>query len=623
MIRLLLALLLLCSPALAGGYEGTPTPGAGSPSPIGPQGDPGCSVLPTHGPPSVSYGLVCDWAFDAGAGAVYGPKTTGGWGAPLVMTPVQQAQTQAALALGSANAAAISATNAGSSASAALASASGASTSATAAAASDTDAATQATNAAASASAASSSASGAATAAAGLLSSNETVGAHWTFSNLPIFTSCTGYLYGNGASAPTCATSIAASVISGLFNGSLIAGDCLKWSSSGIQDAGAACAGAVVSVTCGAGLTGGVITGSGTCAVDYSARPVAVRQTVTSGPTIYAGAVSISIATPAVVSSWSGPPVAAGTPVVFSTSGALPTGLTAATVYYVSLTGLTSTSFSVSTSLANALAGTNIATSGSQSGTQTATIDTGLPTFLPPTSASLTLTTQNVTSSAPLIFTGWAGDISGSNYGPHDITCGLTSNSLSWTDTASNTNFNYATLSASGGACTVTPAVTTLVPVYQLGGTPSVANGQITCNIAQHACYLGNGTTAPQTVLVVFGESIAGSSAITSTAAYAYNGYYDSGWSAPLLLTQISKNSNIGVSPVHTSQLIQCVTTDDGFAVGDTIEVGQLLGVLSSRNVIGVSAQSSGFELQNKSTGTFTAITFANWKYKLTASRGW
>ena len=100
MIRLLLALLLPRSKALAGGYEGTPTPGAGSPSPIGPQGDPGCSVLPTHGPPSVSYGLVCDWAFDAGAGAVYGPKTTGGWGAPLVMTPVQQAQTQGGAGVG-------------------------------------------------------------------------------------------------------------------------------------------------------------------------------------------------------------------------------------------------------------------------------------------------------------------------------------------------------------------------------------------------------------------------------------------------------------------------------------------------------------------------------------------
>ncbi len=117
MIRhLALLFALLASPALAGGYEGTPSPGAGSPSPVGPQGDPGCSVLPTNGPPTASYGLVCDFAFDAGAGAVYGPKTTSGWGAPLVMTPVQAAQTAAALA-------AAQATNAASSASAAAASA--------------------------------------------------------------------------------------------------------------------------------------------------------------------------------------------------------------------------------------------------------------------------------------------------------------------------------------------------------------------------------------------------------------------------------------------------------------------------------------------------------------------
>ena len=349
-----------------------------------------------------------------------------------------------------------------------------------------------------------------------------------------------------------------------------------------------------------------------------------MRQTVTSGPTIFAGAVSISIATPGVISSWGGPPVTAGTPVMFSTTGALPTGLAAGTVYYVSLTGLTSTSFSVSTSLANALAGTNIATSGSQSGTQTATIDTGLPTFLPATSASLTLTTQNVTSSAPLIFTGWAGDIGGSNYGPHDITCGLVGNSLSWTDTASVTNFNYATLSTSGGACTVTPAVTTLVPIYQLGGTPSIANGQITCNISQHACYLGNGTTAPQTVLVVFGESIAGSSAITSTVPYAYNGYYDSGWTATLPTAQISKNSNIGATAGSNNLFVQCITADNGYAVGDTIDFANLIGVFTSRNIIGIPPIiSTGYYAYNKSTGADISLTSANWKYKLTASRGW
>jgi len=96
---------------------------------------------------------------------------------------------------------------------------------------------------------------------------------------------------------------------------------------------------------------------------------------VTSGLSAVTGAmtpvtVTITIAAPGVVS-WTAHGQPAGAAVVFKTTGALPTGLTAGTIYYVSVTGLTANAFSVSTTQANALAGTNITTSGSQSGTQT------------------------------------------------------------------------------------------------------------------------------------------------------------------------------------------------------------------------------------------------------------
>lgn len=58
-----------------------------------------------------------------------------------------------------------------------------------------------------------------------------------------------------------------------------------------------------------------------------------------------------------------------GTPVIFSTTGALPTGLATNTVYYVIATGLTANAFEVSATLAGAA----INTSGSQSGTHTVT----------------------------------------------------------------------------------------------------------------------------------------------------------------------------------------------------------------------------------------------------------
>lgn len=58
-----------------------------------------------------------------------------------------------------------------------------------------------------------------------------------------------------------------------------------------------------------------------------------------------------------------------GTVVYFSTTGALPTGLTAGTAYYVISTGLTADAFEVSTTID----GTAVNTSGSQSGTHTVT----------------------------------------------------------------------------------------------------------------------------------------------------------------------------------------------------------------------------------------------------------
>ena len=90
--------------------------------------------------------------------------------------------------------------------------------------------------------------------------------------------------------------------------------------------------------------------------------------------------VTITIASPAVIT-WTGLPYAGfattGTnwtaPIVFSTTGALPTGITAGTTYWVIGNTLSGTTFEIATSVANALAGSAINTSGSQSGTQSAT----------------------------------------------------------------------------------------------------------------------------------------------------------------------------------------------------------------------------------------------------------
>lgn len=85
--------------------------------------------------------------------------------------------------------------------------------------------------------------------------------------------------------------------------------------------------------------------------------------------------VTISIASPAVIT-WAGHGLQIGSGLVFSTTGALPTGIAAGTRYYVIAGGFGTGSFEISTTQGGAA----VNTSGSQSGTQTATSGPLLPT---------------------------------------------------------------------------------------------------------------------------------------------------------------------------------------------------------------------------------------------------
>lgn len=107
--------------------------------------------------------------------------------------------------------------------------------------------------------------------------------------------------------------------------------------------------------------------------------------------------VTITIASPAVVT-YTGhgysntAPHADTCPITFTTSGALPTGLTAGTTYWVDPASITTNTFRVATSVANALAGTDVTTTGTQSGTQTGTADAVMATATAKNITGLALT---------------------------------------------------------------------------------------------------------------------------------------------------------------------------------------------------------------------------------------
>lgn len=253
----------------------------------------------------------------------------------------------------------------------------------------------------------------------------------------------------------------------------------------------------------------------------------------------------------------------------------------------------------------------------------------GLPSFLPATSGALSITTQNVTAAAQLIASGALGWSAPGN--PIDLV-GASAVNISWTGLTNNaTNYLYGTI-AEG---VITPVPTTLAPVYQWGGTPSTTNGQITFNIAEMKAYLGNGTTAVVTALVVFGEATTVAGAVTAAVAYAYNGRYESAFTAtlPAAATFTSANHNLGVKPKEAHFIIENTTTELGYAVGDQIIDPTGNNGAQSYSAVTFNAKTIGFQTasatafnvptRTDASGVIAALTLASWKYKFSVDRGW
>lgn len=135
------------------------------------------------------------------------------------------------------------------------------------------------------------------------------------------------------------------------------------------------------------GQTGGTVTND-------NASPGNVGEVITSGlctGSANTATITVTIAAPAVVS-WTTHGYTGACPVVFTTTGALPTGLTAGTTYYVVPSSITTGTFQVATTVANALAGTSITTTGTQSGTQTGTGGVAMTTTTAATVTGVVLT---------------------------------------------------------------------------------------------------------------------------------------------------------------------------------------------------------------------------------------
>jgi hypothetical protein len=204
-----------------------------------------------------------------------------------------------------------------------------------------------------------------------------------------------------------------------------------------------------------------------------------------------------------------------------------------------------------------------------------------------------------------------------------------------WTGLNGVSTTYYAFLDiAADGTCTT--GTTTLAPTYRWGGADVTTNNQFTFNIQEMTGKLGNGSAATQTYRVYVGEFVTSGASVVSTITwYALMGRYDSGFTAtlPAASAAVSKNSLLGIKPAKVDVIIECTTTDNGYAVGDQIfnyctgATGTGLTsvqITSNVNTVGFSTGPTNAALSfPKGGGTMTSLTVGSWKYKIVADRGW
>lgn len=250
----------------------------------------------------------------------------------------------------------------------------------------------------------------------------------------------------------------------------------------------------------------------------------------------------------------------------------------------------------------------------------------GLPNFLA-TASGLTLTTQNVSVTSPMVFCAAGGfGITGAINRIAVVVA-----NIAWTLADASSLYLYVDIDSNGN---VTQGSTTTAPVYQFGGTYSTTSGAYTFNIVEMTGKLGNGSTAAQVWRVFVGEATTSGGNITAVVPYAYNGRYDSGYTATLPSAGVatSKNHNLGLLPFADLR-IECTTTDAGYAVGDSLGRDDISGYNGAQSTViafgstakAMSMMTSGnpYQVLHKSTGAVTNLTVGSWKYKFIADRGW
>lgn len=246
----------------------------------------------------------------------------------------------------------------------------------------------------------------------------------------------------------------------------------------------------------------------------------------------------------------------------------------------------------------------------------------GLPSYLPATSASLSLTSQNLGAGAARLIVSAANGFD-SNGAVERI--GAASANLTWAGlTANSTNYLFVDVAADG---TLTTGKALVKPVYQVTTTnPAIGSDYFSIN--QMVMKDSGGT---QRYRVYIGEAVTNATTVTSTVTYAALGRYQSTLQA-IGPTVVNFNHNLGVMPRVSRMVLVCVTAESNYAVGDELPIQSVkvsgpaltnpYGMVSDHKTA-VFMRNTAPALLNKTTATANNVNEANWNVKLYTERGW
>jgi len=232
------------------------------------------------------------------------------------------------------------------------------------------------------------------------------------------------------------------------------------------------------------------------------------------------------------------------------------------------------------------------------------------------TQTSLTLQLTLLASTEPVVVHCAGGAMK------NDRMCEFTSNQI-LNLPASSTVYCYVEIDENGNGAL---GYTTLAPIYQAFGTPSMVNGQFTFNINEMKAYVGiGGTSYVQVWRTFFQQSVTSSTAITSVINYALNGKYISPLFGIALSSTYTNNHNIGCNFIANRTALVNISAEGGFEAGEEIEMNAggyneyNVGYTSSAGRLTCStivSTSVAFSTLNKTTKTYLRLTLTNWKFK-------